>query len=100
MIPGNKLQIESLDNDWHDKDEVLLHACFQLLKDCIEKEDLFNDGRDWSYDAKAKKELKTLYAWWKRRAQMEETFDKDDKQYQEDDLMLQRLIKIRWKLWT
>lgn len=38
MEPSNILKIESLDEGWSDKDNVMLHACFQLLTDCIEKE--------------------------------------------------------------
>lgn len=37
MEPANVLKIESLSEDWCDKDVVILHACFQMLKDYIEK---------------------------------------------------------------
>ena len=33
-----RLKITTLDKGWHDKDEVLLHAAFQLLADFVEKE--------------------------------------------------------------
>ena len=34
------LKIESLPSSkhWVDRDEIMLHSCFQILKDCIEKE--------------------------------------------------------------
>ncbi len=47
MTPGNNLSIQSLNQDWCDKDVVMLHACFQLLKDCVEKEDLLSGHIDW-----------------------------------------------------
>jgi hypothetical protein len=33
-----RLKITTLDKGWHDKDEVLLHAAFQLLTDFLEQE--------------------------------------------------------------
>jgi hypothetical protein len=38
MQPSNILKIDSLSDGWCDKDHVLLHACFQLLSDFVEKE--------------------------------------------------------------
>ncbi len=35
-IPMKRLKITTLDKGWHDKDEVLLHAAFQLLADFVE----------------------------------------------------------------
>ena len=32
------LKIKTLEKGWHDKDEVLLHAAFQLLTDFVEQE--------------------------------------------------------------
>jgi hypothetical protein len=34
------LKIESLPSakEWIDRDEIMLHSCFQILKDCVEKE--------------------------------------------------------------
>jgi len=53
---------------WHDKDEILLHAAFQLLVDFIEREQPAK-RIDWSVDArhrKAWKDILSLYRWWKR----------------------------------
>jgi len=33
-----RLKIATLDKGWHNKDEVLLHAAFQLLANFVEKE--------------------------------------------------------------
>lgn len=52
MQPSNLLKIESLNDDWRDKDSILLHACFQLLKDFVEKEDLALGNTDWNADEK------------------------------------------------
>ena len=43
----------------------MLHACFQLLTDCIEDEELFTGHVDWNHDEEhknAKKELEELYS--------------------------------------
>lgn len=105
MQPANKLNIDSLTDQWFDKDYVMLHACFQLLKDCVEKEALFNCHIDWDADEKhraTKTELEALYHWWLARikAESSDNLMDDDDQYQEDDLMLHRLITIRRALWT
>ena len=53
---------------WHDKDEILLHAAFQLLVDYVEQEQPAK-RIDWSWDArhrKAWKEIMSLYRWWKK----------------------------------
>ena len=99
MEPSNILKIESLNEEWKDKDQVMLHACFQVLKDCVEKENLFNCHVDWDHDEvhrQTKKEIQTLYDWWKKRSN-EDTYDGSD---EEDDTMLLRLLKIRNALWT
>ena len=106
MKPGNILKIDSLTKDWWDKDRVMLHACFQLLKDCVEGEDLFTGTTDWTYDEDRKAikdELESLYLWWNNRSKMEsftiseEEYEKQDK---EDDKMLAKLISFRHLLWT
>ena len=63
------LKIETLEKGWHDKDEILLHAAFQLLVDFVEKED---PGRivNWNSDESHKrawKEIRELYKWWKEK---------------------------------
>jgi hypothetical protein len=90
MQPANILKIESLTDGWRDKDRVLLHACFQLLSDFVEKEmpkfpsinwnvspDLTNtvikgiqfdqnttDENTSANTRDIKKEFEELYAWW------------------------------------
>ena len=104
MQPANKLKIESLIEEWCDNDYVMLHACFQLLKDCVEKEELLGHI-DWNYDDKHRKtkaELDALYSWWLERikAEVNDNLMDEDEQYKQDDLMLHRLITIRRALWT
>ncbi len=63
------LKVRSLDNQWHDKDELFLHAAFQILVDFVEKERPFK-YIDWSYDKlhrQTRREIKSLYAWWKNQ---------------------------------
>jgi hypothetical protein len=63
---GIRLTIRTLSAGWHDKDEVLLHAAFQLLADFVEQESP-DTHIDWSHDAvhrRAWKEIRDLYQWW------------------------------------
>ena len=99
MKPGNKIIIKTLDKDWCDNDEIMLHACFELMVDCIENEKLF-ENFDWKHSEKSKKEkveLKLLHSWWKKRLNKKSFTEKD---YKEENAMLIRLIKIRSRLWT
>jgi len=103
MKPSNKLIIESLSDDWCDKDYVMLHACFQLLKDCIENENLFTGEIDWVASKRhkeAKVELNLLYEWWIERLKTVDDGMSMESQYAEDNIMLHRLIEIRWAMWT
>ena len=78
-----KLKIESLQSKkqgWVDRDVIMLHSCFQLLKDCVEKE---NIDTHWSYELPNEFKKPTTH-----------------KQTIEDDVMLLRLMKIRTSLWT
>jgi hypothetical protein len=100
MEPSNILKIETLDDNWRDKDSVMLHACFQLLKDCVEKENLLTGHADWNADDKhriAKKEIEELYIWWLSYIELDIP---DDESYEIETEMLVRLVKIRWVLWT
>ena len=107
MQPANQLNISTLTDGWCDKDSVMLHACFQLLTDCIEKEQLFTGHVDWSYDElhiSAKKEILELYAWWQERVKKEKSDEIDpiwtENQHELDTEMLIRLMKVRKFLWT
>ncbi len=101
MKRANVLKIESLPNGWCDKDVVILHACFQLLKDFVEQEKEMIETIDWEHNEEiknTKSEIDFLYNWWSERVTKEN--DLDEKQYQEDNQMLKRLIDVRLHLWT
>ena len=103
MKKPNILKIKTLSDckdDWCDKDVVMLHACFQLLTDCVENEKLLDGHIDWTVSEEEKKiktEIETLYNWWKERKNKD---DWDSIQFDKDDEMLIILIKIRRHLWT
>ncbi|MES2070272.1 MAG: hypothetical protein V4488_07990 [Pseudomonadota bacterium] len=102
-MPSNILRIDSLGDGWCDKDEVMLHASFQLLKDCVEKEALFDGHVDWAATDEtvaAKAELLALYEWWKVRSVMVIDEPLETSAYVEDTAMLMRLVNVRWALWT
>jgi len=101
MKPSNLLKIETLNDEWLDKDLVILHACFQILSDCIEKENLFTGHIDWTNDTEhqnAKNEIENLYDWWNMRKI--ENNELNENQYEEDNQMLKKLIEYRKYLWT
>ena len=100
MKPSNILRIETLDENWRDKDSVMLHACFQLLKDCVENENLLDGDTDWQVDEKhrkAKIEIEELYNWWFSYTDVDIP---DDENFEIETNMLVRLVTIRWALWT
>ena len=87
------LKIESLDpisSGWVDRDEIMLHACFQILSDFITKENGLNHC-DYESHKDFIDEIKYLDSWWKCRKEIN---------HEEDNKMLLRLLKIRTSLWT
>jgi hypothetical protein len=107
MKNPENLKIETLTGkEWRDNDIVLLHACFQLLTDCIENEKLLTGHVDWDHDEEhlnAKKEIEELNFWWSERKNLDfldKVHDLDKEQYLKDNEMLIRLIKVRAYLWT
>jgi hypothetical protein len=63
--PYNVIKVRSLPPTWMDRDEVLLHANFQILCDYIEREKPFEhfDTED-SYSKDDWNEIRRLYKWW------------------------------------
>lgn len=113
----DRVYIKTLSPDYHDKDEILLHACFQLLVDWVERE----HGPEWwgAIDGPLV-ELKALYDWWTQErpkryidppesllltggGQIEESNNTtylDDVWEVEDQRRLETLVKYRGHLWT
>ncbi len=86
------LKIESLESKiWVDRDIIMLHACFQILKDCVEKENV-DTHCDYETHKDFVDEVRFLYNWWNERN------NSDIHDHIEDDLMLERLMKIRTSL--
>lgn len=90
-----KLEIKSLDKKWCDKDEIMLHACFQLLEDFVDEE---KGDTHCDYDSHKEfvDQVRFLYSWWQTRKLKPVSDDLLD----EDDMMLILLMKIRTGLWT
>lgn len=93
------LKIKSLQptkaRPWVDRDEIMLHACFQILADCVDEEKV---DKHCNYESHKEfvDEVRFLYKWWKGRKKK----DTSSKQMEEDAKMLIRLMKIRTALWT
>ncbi|WP_066800695.1 hypothetical protein [Moraxella oblonga] len=108
MKPSNVLKISTLNQEWYDKDGVLLHACFQLLVNFIHEETSFinkdiEDFIDWEENENrklAKQEMLFLYDWWQKYNSEE---FRSLPNWEDDELeneMLKRLIDVRWAMWT
>lgn len=93
------LKITSLPNSktWIDRDDVMLHACFQILEDCVEKEHV-DTHCNYETHKDFVDEVRELYNWWKIRKNTDEY--ETEISMETDQLMLLRLIKIRQMLWT
>lgn len=92
------LKIESLEprhKRWIDSDEIILHSCFQILKDCVEIEHVDTHCNYDTYKEMVD-EIRFLYNWWNKRCKISMT----NEQSKEDDKMLIRLMTIRKSLWT
>lgn len=106
MEPANVLHIKTLSEGWIDPDLLMLHACFQVLSDFLEKENPFG-LISWDHDEEHK-EVKTeiifLYDWWQKRKILEEDLtilnNRLAPQNLEDTEMLIRLMKVRTFLWV
>jgi len=61
------VRIHTLEKGWHDRDNILLHAAFQILVDFVDKERP-DESIDWNADELHKhawEEIQDLYDWWK-----------------------------------
>ncbi len=108
MKNPKKLKIKSLKHwAWADKDTVILHACFQLLTDFVEKENIDMHPYQWTHNEivrKRRAEIDDLYKWWKSYVHKDKKgkidYLKGSEQYESENEMLMRLIKIRQYLWV
>jgi hypothetical protein len=65
--PCNVVKVKTLGPTWVDRDELLLHACFQILVDFVEGEKLRSDKLGWGKKERVEEEIEDLYHWWKKR---------------------------------
>lgn len=116
----NVLKIQSLKPSYYDydKDTIMLHACFQLLVNYVEKEKPFEwwgcdgkcngghycgEGENRFYDTCYLRDVRNLYDWWtieRPRRPKPSTFQEEDAHDNEDQQKLKQLIEIRNHLWT
>ena len=107
MEYNNMLRIDTLGEGWCDKDNVMLHVCFQILSDAVEKDNLVNklseETESWYIDARH--EVMELYNWWQSRKNEETkrfsmSGEEDHDTYLMENTMLKKLIDIRIYCWT
>lgn len=87
------LVIRTLKAGWHDKDEVMLHAAFQLLVDFVEREEP-DKHIDWRHDnehRQAWKEIHALYRWW-RTTRPSRRSPLDDKKIAKPPLRFDKIV--------
>ena len=86
------LKIHTLEKGWFDKDEVLLHAAFQILIDFVEQEKP-DKIVDWNTDKlhrKAWKEIKSLHSWWRKERSAQKS-PLDDKKIKHPPLKFEKV---------
>ncbi len=85
--------LKSTKDGWVDRDMIMLHACFQLLVDFVEKEDGLKHC-NYEHHKKEIDKLQKLYDWWQKEK------DTVDFQNTKAQKQLVKLIKMRYFLWT
>lgn len=85
--------LKKVSEDWVDRDAIMLHACFQLLVDFVEKEDGLNHCNYESHKESID-DLTGLYEWWTK------VFPLGKAEHEEEQEKLLLLIKHRGFLWT
>jgi len=96
-----RLKITTMDKGWHDKDEVLLHAAFQLLADFVEEERP-EKIVDWDFDEQHKvawAEITALYEWWKK-ARPRRRSPLDDKKLKRPPFKLKKIPGSDLRQWV
>lgn len=115
-----KIKIKTLDKNYHENDEIILHACMGILENFIEDEcggsDKFyrdnlakwrencHENYEDSYTKfceKAKSDkfaLFEIYHWWK--SVKREGLDWSSDNYETSTKMLARLMEARGVMWT
>ena len=101
VFSNNPLYIKSLPGfGWVERDVFMLHACFQIFMDSIEKDGLL-ESIDWNRDeeySKIKKKIIILRDWWlerKDKDRLNEIDYSNPAQFEEDSTFLNNLILLR-----
>ena len=96
-----RLKITTMDKGWHDKDEVLLHAAFQLLDDFVKQEQP-EKIVDWDFDELhrgAWAEIADLYKWWKKTRPKRRS-PLDDKKLKRPPFKLKKIPGSELRQWV
>lgn len=109
----NVVRIKSLPPTWCDRDEVLLHACFTVFCDFVEREHPaeFSQTEEWFrevYEAgpvteerlKVRRTMLEIYCWWQKWKDRDEDAVSDADQWAEENKRLHQLIFVRKSMWT
>jgi hypothetical protein len=87
-----RLKMTTLDKGWHDKDEVLLHAAFQLLTDFVEQErpEKIVDRSADELHKNAWEEITGLYKW-RKKARPKRRSPLDDKKLKQPPFKFKKI---------
>lgn len=94
----NVIKISTLNRNWHDRDEILEHAIFQIVRDFINKE--LRNGHIELGDEET--ELMNILDWWGWYRNYIDTVNYDEEQELKKVLegKLKRIIELRGYMWT
>jgi hypothetical protein len=94
----NVIKISTLNRHWHDRNEILEHTIFQILRDFINKE--LRNGHIELGDEET--ELMNILDWWDWYRNYIDTVNYDEEQELKKVLegKLKRIIELRGYMWT
>lgn len=103
-MQGQKLKLRYLKpRQWCDKDEVLIHALFEVLCRFVEEE-LSQNQVNWNSDKEhkqARKQMDQLYQWWTKIRPIRDEQDPikkvENPEWKHVDIVLNGKIDPKWK---
>lgn len=105
IVPSSKyhlVRLKHLSPGWHDVDDRMLHACFELLSSFVEEEEGLDSFGGEEY-IEVRKELLNLYNWWQEYVKIDSyniSYETETKLYETATENTKKLVSLRKYLWT